>query len=116
LNVHRYSKADLCRVAALHEYGGYYFDVGIRTVEPVRLAAGVEFATVLAYDGRGIDSSDNATNNNTNSFSRSFIAAAPRHPILEEALRNMLLWYEEGPNASRGESIVGLYKLNPVDP
>jgi len=33
-------KADICRVAALFEEGGYYFDIDIRVITPVRLADG----------------------------------------------------------------------------
>ena len=73
-------KADVCRVAALYEEGGYYFDVDIAVIEPLALDADVGFAT--AFEPQ-----------KTNFF-QAFIAAAPRHPILTEALRIMLAYYE----------------------
>jgi mannosyltransferase OCH1-like enzyme len=30
-------KGDLCRLAALYKYGGYYFDIDLEVIEPVLL-------------------------------------------------------------------------------
>ena len=77
-------KADICRVAALFEYGGYYFDVDIQVVKPVRLAESVGFSTVFGH----------VFHPKRVGFFQAFLAAAPGHPILKEALRIMLLHYE----------------------
>jgi len=83
-------KADLCRVAVLYEGGGYYFDVDLKTVNPVMLSNDTGFATVLDIFGRN--------------FFQAFLAASPRHPILEEALRIMLAYYEN-PVQLEGENV-----------
>ncbi|GMI24670.1 hypothetical protein TeGR_g13997 [Tetraparma gracilis] len=73
-------KADVCRVAALYEEGGYYFDIDIAVIEPLALDADVGFST--AFEPAKIN------------FFQAFLAAAPRHPILKEALPIMLAYYE----------------------
>jgi mannosyltransferase OCH1-like enzyme len=77
-------KADVCRVAALYEEGGYYFDIDMAVIEPLALDADVGFSTAFEAPGNAVE---------TNLF-QSFLAAAPRHPILKEALRIMLAYYE----------------------
>ena len=64
------------------EEGGYYFDIDIGVVTPVRLADGVGFATAL----------EAKLNNDQPRLGifQAFMAAAPRHPILKEALDIML--------------------------
>mmetsp|Transcript_19914 Transcript_19914/g.32306 ORF Transcript_19914/g.32306 Transcript_19914/m.32306 type:complete len:356 (-) Transcript_19914:326-1393(-) len=88
-------KADICRVAALYESGGYYFDVDIQVVKPFHPADGVSFTTVVGH------SFDRAVPIGKWVFFQAFLASAPRHPILREALRIMLLHYE-GSHAVRG--------------
>ena len=66
--------------------GGYYFDIDIGVVTPVRLADGVGFATVLEAKLWATQPRQG--------FFQAFMAAAPRHPILKEALDIMLAYYE----------------------
>lgn len=75
-------KADICRIAALYVKGGYYFDVDMGTVNAVRLDHNVAFATAKSYDGAGLYNS--------------FIAAAPKHPILRKSFDVLLEHYEVG--------------------
>jgi mannosyltransferase OCH1-like enzyme len=74
-------KADLCRVAALYLYGGYYFDVDLEVVRPLRMDPKVSFSTVqdslLGY------------------FFQAFLAATPGHPVLRENLNTMMEYYVE---------------------
>jgi len=74
-------KSDLCRLAMLYLYGGYYFDTDILPVVPMydHLGKDTTFATVVATDG------DN--------LFQAFMAASPRHPLIAEALRTFRSWY-----------------------
>ena len=45
-------RGDICRVAALLRYGGYYFDVDIKCLRPVMLGPCKRFATVLQPNGK----------------------------------------------------------------
>ena len=73
-------KADICRLAALYLYGGYYFDVDLEVVKPVQLDPKVTFSTSL-------DGSDAY-------FFQAYWASTPRHPILKENLRTMTHFYK----------------------
>jgi mannosyltransferase OCH1-like enzyme len=66
-------KADICRVAALYLYGGYYFDVDLEVIQPVILDANVSFSTAQndAWSGN---------------FFQAFLAATPGHPVLKDNL------------------------------
>jgi len=92
-------KADICRVAALYEEGGYYFDVDIQVVKPLRLADGVGFATANEFAG------------GSGGFFQAFLAAAPGHPILKQALYKMLLYYEGKLKAHRKGANMGTSTL-----
>jgi hypothetical protein len=72
-------KGDICRIAALYLKGGYYFDVDIRVVEPVPLADNVTFSTAISPSGI---------------FFQAWLASAPRHVVLQQALDEMLEHYE----------------------
>lgn len=76
-------KADICRVAALYQEGGYYFDVDIKVVEPLVLD-NAQFVTVFTPD---INPGGNGA------FFQAFLASVPRHPVLKAALRTMLEYY-----------------------
>jgi hypothetical protein len=79
-------KADICRVAALYERGGYYFDIDIRALKAVMLPKKTRFATVWDEPPRA--------DNTSRSFFQAFLASDARNPILKEALRIMLDYYE----------------------
>ena len=78
-------KADVCRIAALYNAGGYYFDIDLKVVQPVALdhkKANISFVTVhetASYMG----------------FFQAFIASTQRNPILKKALDFMLEYYEK---------------------
>ena len=40
-------KGDICRLAALYQYGGYYFDLDLRVIHPVNLSSTTQFSTCL---------------------------------------------------------------------
>jgi mannosyltransferase OCH1-like enzyme len=84
-------KADICRVAALYLTGGYYFDVDMEAVNPWIANHNVTFATVDMPD--------------TSSFFQSFMASEKEGRVLEEALDEMLLFYEN--LKIRTESFIG---------
>ena len=92
-------EADVCRVAALYEEGGYYFDIDIAVIEPLALDADVGFSTAFEAP---------ISLHETNLF-QAFLATAPRHPILKEALRIMLAYYE-GTHKLHGEMGTSTFK------
>ena len=73
-------KADICRIVALYEKGGYYFDVDIEVIEAVQMPGHVGFATCHETSRKG--------------FFQAFLAAKPGHPILKEATNKMTDYYE----------------------
>ena len=73
-------KADICRVAALYLTGGYYFDVDMEVVDPWLPDRNVAFATARTPD--------------KTRYFQSFLASERRGRILEEALDELLLFYE----------------------
>jgi hypothetical protein len=78
--VHGSWKADICRIAALYLTGGHYFDVDMEVVDPWVPDRNVAFAT--------------ATTPNKTRYYQSFLASEQNGRILEEALDEMLLFYE----------------------
>jgi hypothetical protein len=84
-------KADICRVAALYLTGGYYFDVDMEAVNPWIPSRNVTFAT--AVDPIGIR------------YFQSFLASEQKGQVIEEALDEMLLFYEI--QKSRSNSYIG---------
>ena len=102
-------RGDICRVAALYLEGGYYFDVDLRVVEPIRLAANVTFASVkeapLHFDcvdqncppAHVLDAVRRERGfypYGENNLFQAFIASSPWHPVLKRALELMLDYYE----------------------
>ncbi len=67
-------KADLCRLAALFLRGGYYLDVDLEVVQPVRMAISVSFSTVRSLVG----------------FFQAFLAASRGHPVIKTNLQLMM--------------------------
>ena len=85
-------RADICRVADLHNHGGYYFDVDLRVIQPIKLDRNITFSSVLSgYP-------------NLDQFFQAFLAATPGHPVLAKALQIMLDYYE-GKHALRGKNV-----------
>ena len=85
-------RADICRVADLHNHGGYYFDVDLRVIRPIKLDRSITFSSVLSgYP-------------NLDQFFQAFLAATPGHPVLAKALQIMLDYYE-GKHAIRGKNV-----------
>mmetsp|Transcript_69537 Transcript_69537/g.122979 ORF Transcript_69537/g.122979 Transcript_69537/m.122979 type:complete len:605 (-) Transcript_69537:41-1855(-) len=74
-------RADLCRLVMLHEYGGFYLDNDILPVVDLLkyILPNTTFATVLAED--------------ESSYTQSFIAAVPQHPVIANNLRAFQAWY-----------------------
>ena len=85
-------RADICRVADLYNHGGYYFDVDLRVIQPIKLDSSITFSSVLSgYP-------------NWDQFFQAFLAATPGHPVLAQALQIMLDYYE-GKHALRGKNV-----------
>lgn len=76
-------KADICRVAALYNSGGYYFDIDLKVVQPVPLDETYTYKFVTVHESAAYMN-----------FFQAFIASAPKHPILHKALGNMLEHYQ----------------------
>ena len=73
-------KGDMCRLAALYLYGGYYFDVDIEVIEPYVHNSTILFTTVMDWDNIGIF--------------QAFLASSPGHPVIKANLDVMLLFYK----------------------
>jgi len=82
------NKANVCRVAALYLKGGYYFDVDMVVVKPLLLASNITFATPAEY--RNNEQTD------LQGLFNSFLASAPKHPILRTNLDLFLQHYRKG--------------------
>jgi mannosyltransferase OCH1-like enzyme len=93
--VHGSWKADICRVAALYLTGGYYFDADMEAVNPWMHDSNVAFATVDEPSKRR--------------FFQSFLASEPKGRVLEEALDEMLVFYEN--KTTRKGVFLGPYTL-----
>lgn len=85
-------KGDICRVAALYLWGGYYFDVDLKVVKPIVLSRGESFVTVLE---RG-----------QQNFFQAFLAAVPGQEVLLESMRLLLEYY-------KGNHLVRHNKIGP---
>jgi len=72
-------RGDMCRIAALYQYGGYYLDVDIQPLQALDPPPGVDFITARMDNGH---------------FFQAIMAVTPRHPILKATLESMLNdWY-----------------------
>ncbi|KAL9181142.1 hypothetical protein ACHAXT_009947 [Thalassiosira profunda] len=105
-------KADICRVAELYQYGGFYFDIDIGAVEPLHdfegfyLPSGTNNSPQFQLDQlkkRGRRALTVPTNddivtfasifNGQGRFFQAFTAATPKHPVLKKALDYMVGYY-----------------------
>lgn len=91
-------KADICRIAALYEKGGYYFDTDMEVIKPVIIGPQITFSSVWAQK-----------NLSKESFFQSFMAVAPKHPILAININLLLKHYENITNGGMGlfEGLLG---------
>ena len=79
-------KADMCRVMALYQKGGYYFDTDMQVIQPLHLSSEITFTSPWeAHEGR----------TEKVGIFNSFIAAAPHHPILNYTIQSMLKYYKK---------------------
>eukprot|EP00747_Dinoflagellata_sp_TGD_P134658 gnl/TRDRNA2_/TRDRNA2_175358_c6_seq3.p1 gnl/TRDRNA2_/TRDRNA2_175358_c6~~gnl/TRDRNA2_/TRDRNA2_175358_c6_seq3.p1 ORF type:complete len:339 (-),score=25.64 gnl/TRDRNA2_/TRDRNA2_175358_c6_seq3:284-1300(-) len=107
-------KLDVCRMAMLHQYGGYYFDNDIDMVGDVRssIPGDATFVTALAaWQPHG---------KNTKVWN-SFLAARPGHPVIVEALRRTIARYRSGtvgkyPNSPVMKGDLGAMRAKEIDP
>ena len=79
-------KGDICRTAELYKRGGYYFDTDMQVVKPLQIEPHITFTAPFEA---GI-----SDDGNNRGIFNSFIASAPNHPILRNALDLMLKNYE----------------------
>jgi len=77
-------KADVCCIAALYLKGGYYFDTDMQIIKPVTIEPHITFVSPFEAETRGLKGVFN-----------SFIAVAPRHPLLRLNLDVFLKYYKE---------------------
>lgn len=80
-------KSDMCRLAMLSEFGGYYFDCDLSVLADARTIVhpDAKFATVLAYHGSNGDGSVG--------FFQAFVASDRAHPLLAATLSLHERWY-----------------------
>lgn len=77
-------KSDVCRIAALYLKGGYYFDTDMQIIKPVTIEPHITFVSPFEAETRGVKG-----------LSNSFIAVAPRHPLLRLNFDVLLKYYKE---------------------
>eukprot|EP00526_Cylindrotheca_closterium_P011178 CAMPEP_0113647348 /NCGR_PEP_ID=MMETSP0017_2-20120614/25057_1 /TAXON_ID=2856 /ORGANISM="Cylindrotheca closterium" /LENGTH=383 /DNA_ID=CAMNT_0000559387 /DNA_START=69 /DNA_END=1220 /DNA_ORIENTATION=- /assembly_acc=CAM_ASM_000147 len=85
-------RSDMCRVFSLYEKGGYYLDTDLLVHEAPYLMPHVTFATVIEPKFQ-------------DKFLQAFIAVAPKHPIIIEAINVMMEHYVTKKGEVTGESM-----------
>lgn len=80
-------KADIARIAILHHFGGIYFDLDILCLKSLRSL--IEFDSNNVY--MALEPSDQTKRifNSDNVLCNAFIVTPPKHPLFEQALREM---------------------------
>ena len=86
-------KSDICRIAALNERGGYYFDNDMEVVEAMSIS-NATFIMPLYKDKE-----------NKIAASNTFIASTPRHVIFREAIHSMIDYYKTGRRTSENNNV-----------
>ncbi|CAJ1954929.1 unnamed protein product [Cylindrotheca closterium] len=72
-------RADICRIAALYTYGGYYLDVDIEPIQALDPPPQVDFITAQAGN---------------RAFFQAVMASTLRHPLMKHTMETMLVdWY-----------------------
>ena len=69
-------KGDICRIAALYLCGGYYFDVDIEALEPLKPKPHIDFITAFDPHKKG--------------FFQAVLATSPSHPVLKLTFDSMI--------------------------
>ena len=106
-------KGDICRVAELYVYGGYYFDIDIGVYEPLHVddlhlprervpditlrylkMATTDELMKLMKGGRDDLVTFSTVVNKQGRFFQAFTAAMPRHPVMERSLQYMVAYYD----------------------
>jgi hypothetical protein len=79
-------RSDMCRLAMLWRFGGYYFDTDMLVLRNVSnyVYPFTRFATCKATN----------VFSNPKGFFQSFVASAPRHPVLRRALVEHVRWFD----------------------
>jgi hypothetical protein len=82
----------------LYEHGGYYFDNDFEVVTDVRsiIPPGASISTIMALTDRSTPSI--GLDGRLDVF-QSFLAAAPKHPVIKAAMDFTLRWYQRGESA-----------------
>lgn len=80
-------RADICRVAALYQKGGYYFDTDMQVVQLMNLNPSTTFTSPFE--------ANDSNNRPKKGLFNSFIASAPNHPILNYTLQSILGYYRK---------------------
>jgi len=109
-------RGDICRVAALYKYGGYYMDVDLKTVTPYIVGRGQSNhihhdnndMRIINGGADDVGRDDDSTFVSVSStmpgnipcprapFFNAFIASSAEHPILKRALNEtMIEWYDK---------------------
>lgn len=90
-------RSDMCRLAMLHEFGGYYFDNDIYMLANITdyIFDTTQFITVQAT----------TIFNNPKGFFQAFVASVPNHPILIHALRQHVEWFTVSRTKAETEKI-----------
>uniref|UniRef100_A0A0G4F6P8 Alpha 1,4-glycosyltransferase domain-containing protein n=1 Tax=Chromera velia CCMP2878 TaxID=1169474 RepID=A0A0G4F6P8_9ALVE len=93
-------KADVCRVAALDKFGGFYLDTDMGIITPVHNAVPPEvtFSTAVEF---GYSTADRAKHGG--GFFQSFLASVPSHPVLKENERLFQRYYDQKEVIPSGE-------------
>lgn len=87
LKAYRFNLAavsDVVRAMSVHQYGGFYFDVDHQLLQPID-ALTTKYSFIIAEEGSG------------NRLDNCAFGAAPRHPILTEALRMLTKHFSSHP-------------------
>jgi len=92
-------KSDICRVFSLYDEGGYYLDTDLLVHQAPYLMPHVTFASIIEPDFQ-------------DKFHNAFIAVAPKHPIVAEAMKVMLENYVTKRKRVSGEKLGYLSNRN----
>jgi len=113
-------RSDMCRLVQLWDYGGYYFDTDILTrrnpqdllLNDDMMSSQISFVTIKAAD---LDCNRSQGCQNPSGFFQAFMGSTARHPLLDEAIDQMIEWYRNGQynitevrRVSKGHPVINL--------
>jgi len=84
-------RGDICRAAVLAREGGFYTDLDVQWVSPMRQLANASTTFMSAYDGEG-------------HLLNAVMAAEPKSKIMVDALQEIRKWYVWDPNKNAYQS------------